>query len=78
MMDDSDDDVRSFFQSRRQPPPSPMTLVSFYDGSGPDGNGRTLEEILQWDAEKLERSHDYIQTLFPLPEKSGVGTFSLC
>jgi len=50
-----------------------MTLVAFYDGSGtPDGSGRTLEEILQWDAERLEWSHDYIQTLFPLPEKSGI------
>lgn len=29
-------------------------------------------DILQWDVHKLEASHDYIQTLFPLPEESGV------
>lgn len=71
IMDDSDDDY-SFFRSRREPRPSPLTLVAFYDGSGSDVRGRTLEEILQWDAGRLERSHDYIQTLFPLPEKSGI------
>jgi hypothetical protein len=70
-MDDSDDgyDFRSF---RRQPIASPLTLISFYDGSGTDGRGRTLAQILDWDADKLESRHDYIQTLFPLPEESGV------
>lgn len=29
-------------------------------------------DVLQWGVEKLESYHDYIQTLFPLPEESGV------
>ena len=29
-------------------------------------------DILQWGVYELEGSHDYIQTLFPLPEESGV------
>lgn len=74
-MDDSDDDF-SFFR-RPSPPANPMTLVAFYDGSGVDGRGRSLETILKWGTGKLESSHDYIQTLFPLPEASGVGTLSL-
>jgi hypothetical protein len=69
-MEDSDDDF-SFFR-RAPPPPSPLTLVAFYDGSGTDGRGRKLADILQWGTGRLESSHDYIQTLFPLPEKSGV------
>jgi hypothetical protein len=32
-----------------------------------------LDEILGWDYDKLEEEHNYIQTLFPLPEKSGNG-----
>lgn len=27
---------------------------------------------MRWGVNKLESSHDYIQTLFPLPERSGV------
>lgn len=44
-------------------------LVGFYRG-GRDDRGRTLEEILCWDADRLEREHDYIQWLFPLREPS--------
>ncbi len=47
-------------------------LIAFYEGSGPDHKGRYLADILQWSAKKLEFSHDYIQTLFPLPEESEV------
>lgn len=57
----------------RPPPSTPALrrLVAFYDGSGgQDSRGRTLEEILGWDDNHLELSHDYIQTLFPLPEGS--------
>jgi len=69
-MDDSDDHFAFF---RRQDSPQPSTsLVAFYDGTGTDGRGRTLEQILEWRATRLEQSHDYIQTLFPLPEASGV------
>jgi len=69
-MDDSDDHFAFF---RRQDSPQPSTsLVAFYDGTGTDERGRTLEQILEWRATRLEQSHDYIQTLFPLPEASGV------
>ncbi len=46
------------------------SLLDFYRG-GPDDEGRTLEEILAWPDEKLEAVHDFIQWLFPLPERSG-------
>jgi hypothetical protein len=39
-------------------------IVEFYRG-GPDHAGRTLEEILAWSHDQLERTHDYIQWLFP-------------
>lgn len=45
-------------------------LVTFYEGTRPDHRGRSLSEILQWDADELEGCHDYIQMLFPLPEIS--------
>ncbi|KAI4164517.1 MAG: hypothetical protein LQ342_001830 [Letrouitia transgressa] len=35
-----------------------------------DRRGRTLAMILAWPDDALERSHDYIQNLFPLPERS--------
>jgi hypothetical protein len=59
----------SFFSSRSI---GSSSLVSFYDGTGRDHRGRRLSEILQWSTGRLESSHDYIQTLFPLPEESGV------
>jgi Opioid growth factor receptor (OGFr) conserved region len=46
-------------------------LVSFYSGISPDDQGRFLKEIQNWSDEKLERTHDYIQWLFPLRERSG-------
>ena len=50
-------------------------LVRFYDPAiaAPDTKGRTLATILAWDDSKLERSHDYIQVIFPLPERSAFG-----
>jgi hypothetical protein len=61
----------SFFSRRPTGPPA-SSLVSFYEGTGRDHRGRRLSQILQWSADRLESSHDYIQTLFPLPEESGV------
>jgi hypothetical protein len=46
-------------------------LVGFYRGGALDDRGRTLVEILAWDDERLEDVHDFIQWLFPLPERSG-------
>lgn len=46
--------------------------IAFYDyyNPQPDNRGRTLSEILSWDDDDLERSHNYIQYLFPLLERS--------
>src|SRR6202023_1155348 len=46
-------------------------ILEFYAGATPDHRGRYLDEILKWSDDELERVHDYIQWLFPLPERSG-------
>lgn len=46
---------------------SPLPIVVFFAG-GKDDEGRTLDEMLSWSDLKLERLHDYIQWMFPLPE----------
>ena len=46
------------------------SAVSFLAGAGQDHRGRSLEDVLGFDDSRLERSHDYIQWLFPLPEAS--------
>jgi Opioid growth factor receptor (OGFr) conserved region len=45
-------------------------LVSFYSDTGPDNRGRFLREIQNWSDDELELTHDYIQWLFPLAERS--------
>jgi hypothetical protein len=45
-------------------------LITFFEGTGTDDQGRSLSQILAWPDQNLEWSHDYIQTLFPLPERS--------
>ncbi|KAF2194497.1 hypothetical protein K469DRAFT_460116, partial [Zopfia rhizophila CBS 207.26] len=54
-----------------QLPKTPL-LIDFYDPAvkGKDAKGRTLHSILAWEDMRLERCHDYIQMLFPLPEGS--------
>ena len=44
-------------------------ILDFYLG-GRDDEGRTLDEILDWPDSELEAVHDFIQWLFPLPERS--------
>jgi Opioid growth factor receptor (OGFr) conserved region len=46
-------------------------LLSFYAGNKPDDRGRFLRAIRQWSDDELEQTHDYIQWLFPLAERSG-------
>jgi Opioid growth factor receptor (OGFr) conserved region len=46
-------------------------LVAFYRDGARDDRGRTLAEILAWSDDRLEAVHDFIQWLFPLPERSG-------
>jgi hypothetical protein len=45
-------------------------IVAFLEGEGTDARGRTVFDVLALDNEALERSHDYIQWLFPLEEPS--------
>ncbi|MFC4173798.1 opioid growth factor receptor-related protein [Microvirga sp. GCM10011540] len=45
-------------------------LHAYLAGSGTDGRNRTVEDILALPDEALERIHDYIQWLFPLPTRS--------
>ena len=46
-------------------------IVSFFSGH-PDPAGRTLAGILEWDDNRLEAVHDYVQWLFPTRQPSGV------
>ncbi|KAL8775530.1 MAG: hypothetical protein Q9209_000026 [Squamulea sp. 1 TL-2023] len=48
--------------------------LRFYSPTSPapDSHGRTLTSILAWPDSALESSHDYIQNLFPLPERSPI------
>lgn len=46
-------------------------LIAFYRGDGRDHCGRLLSHIHQYSFDSLERHHDFIQWLFPLPEPSG-------
>jgi hypothetical protein len=47
-------------------------IIRFYDPSvyAKDALNRQLHEILAWPDSQLERSHNFIQMLFPLPEGS--------
>jgi hypothetical protein len=50
-------------------------LTRFFAG-GEDDQGRTFDEILGWDDARLELVHDYIQWIFPLPERSGANPWA--
>lgn len=45
-------------------------VLAFLQGEGVDARGRSLFDVLSFDNGTLERTHDYIQWLFPLPEPS--------
>jgi hypothetical protein len=45
-------------------------LIDFYSGVGADHRGRKIDNIITWDDQRLEQTHDYIQWLFPLAEPS--------
>jgi hypothetical protein len=47
-----------------------VDLVKFYRGEAPDYLGRMLRGFWGWNDDLLENAHDYIQVLFPLPERS--------
>ena len=50
--------------------PGSGPLVRFYLGTERDSSGRFIGDIRQWDYEQLERTHDYIQWLFPTRNRS--------
>lgn len=45
-------------------------ILQFYSGNAPDTRNRMIEQIWQQDHVWLEKTHDYIQWLFPLIEGS--------
>ena len=47
-----------------------MSLVNFLNGTGPDHQGRYLRDIWDFDDKIIEQTHDFIQWMFPLTEKS--------
>src|ERR1700730_1119137 len=50
-------------------------LKRFFAGCA-DDEGRTFDEILGWDDARLEMVHDYVQWIFPLPERSGANPWA--
>ena len=50
--------------------PGSGPLVRFYRGAEPDSSGRFIGGIRKWDNDQLERTHDYIQWLFPTRNRS--------
>ena len=57
-----------------------MSLVNFLNRTSPDHQGRYLRDIWDFDDKAIEKTHDLIQWMFPLTEKSmsvpGVPTLS--
>ena len=49
-------------------------LIPFYLGKQTDSQRRRIQEIWAWGFEVLEYTHNYIQWLFPLTEKSAFNT----
>ena len=45
-------------------------IISFLEGRGVDDAGRLIGDVWRFDEGDLERGHDFIQWLFPLPEPS--------
>jgi len=49
--------------------PHAKALIGFYKSTSQDHKGRTIDDIFTFDNFWLEHTHDYIQWLFPIPEK---------
>lgn len=49
----------------------PLNIIPFYRGEQPNNNGVTLDQILSWDDDRLERVHNIIQWIFPTDIPSG-------
>lgn len=48
-----------------------MKLLSFLQDVGPDHRGRYLSDIWKFGDADIERTHDFIQWVFPLDQRSG-------
>lgn len=48
----------------------PSPVAAFLNKAGPDGAGRSLDDVLAMADTEIEQRHDFIQWLFPLPEPS--------
>jgi hypothetical protein len=48
------------------------SLADFYAGRDTDARGRTIDDIWAMSLDELEYTHDFIQWLFPLRERSAV------
>ena len=46
-------------------------ILEFYGETASDHRGRSLQQLQAQSLSALESNHDYIQWLFPLPERSG-------
>jgi Opioid growth factor receptor (OGFr) conserved region len=51
-------------------------ITSFLSGTGTDHRNRKLGDIIEFEDADLEEVHDYIQWLFPLPERSAFNPFA--
>ena len=45
-------------------------VVMFLEGEGTDARGRSVFDVISMNDVAIERTHDFIQWLFPLPEPS--------
>ena len=45
-------------------------VLSFLNGAAADIHGRTFDDVMAFSDEKIERTHNFIQWLFPLCEPS--------
>lgn len=45
-------------------------IIEFYQGTGTDHRGRTIDDVWAFDDDALESVHDYIQWLFPTARRS--------
>lgn len=47
-----------------------LPILAFLGGAGPDSHGRRLSDIWAFSDTEIERTHNFIQWLFPLAEPS--------
>ena len=45
-------------------------VLGFLNGTAADIYGRTFEDVMAFSDEQIERTHNFVQWLFPLPEPS--------